>query len=298
MLRSMSDPLNTDGGGLREFLRSRRARISPEQAGLPALPGRRRAPGLRRDEVAQHAGLSADLYGRLEGGRGRAVSEAVLEALARALRLDEVDRDKLFAMVRPTVHGRHRMRPQQVRPGLRRVLDTLTDVPALILGHRLDVLAANPVARAFYTDFGALPARDRNLVRFLFADPAARALHRDWPAAARSVVTDLHRYAAQYPHDPELVDLVGELSTVDQDFRRWWREPVAAPYRPGARAFRHPLVGDLVLVGETLSAGRETGQSLAMHTAEPGSPDEGALRLLATWSSGALVRPGQFTAAR
>jgi transcriptional regulator with XRE-family HTH domain len=289
---SFEAPPAADGVGheLREFLRSRRARITPEQAGLTAGPGVRRAPGLRRAEVAQLAGVTADFYDRLEGGRARAVSEAVLEALARALRLDEPDRDELFAAAWPAV-ARHRpMRPQQVRPALRRVLDTLTDVPALILGHRLDVLAANPLARLFYPGLRALRPHERNLARYLFTVPAARELHVDWSATAHGAVAALHRYAAHHPHDPDLVELVGELSIRDPDFRRWWGEREPNPYRSGAARYRHPLVGDLTLADEVLTPAAEAGQTLELHTAEPGSASEARLRLLAYLATGPLAR--------
>jgi transcriptional regulator with XRE-family HTH domain len=272
------------GQELRAFLRARRARITPERAGLAAGPGERRAPGLRRSEVAQLAGVSAGFYERLEGGRVRTVPEAVLDSLARALRLDGPDRDTLFAMARPAVSRRRPMRPQQVRPVLGRILDTLTDVPGLILGHRLDVLAAGPAARLFYPGLvapgAASPAGPaRNLVRYLFTVPAARELHRDWRAAARSAVAALHRYAAHHPHDPDLVDLVGELSVGDPDFRRWWAEPAGA-HRPLTLRFRHPLAGELTLTEELLSPGGETDQVLHMLVAEPGSAAEAALRVL------------------
>jgi transcriptional regulator with XRE-family HTH domain len=293
---NLTEPTDTGTGDeLRDFLRARRGRITPEQAGLATTPGVRRAPGLRRAEVAQLAGVSADFYGRLEGGRARAVPEPVLEALARALRLDEPDRDELFAAARPAVARRRPMRPQRVRPGLRRVLDALTDAPALVLGHRLDVLAANRLARAFYPALWVRPARPAprrtpNAARYLFAAPAARELYRDWPAAARGTITALHRYAALHPHDPQLADLVGELSLADPDFRRWWGEDDRAPARADAVRYRHPLVGDITLVEEVLISSGDADQSLEMHTAEPGSASEAALRLLAVVASGVLTR--------
>jgi hypothetical protein len=171
------------------------------------------------------------------------------------------------------------MRPQPVRPMLGRVLDSLSDVPALVLGHRLDVLAAGPAARIFYPGLRDLPARQRNLIRYLFTVPAARDLHRDWRAAARSAVAALHRYAGHHPHDPELVDLAGELSVTDADFRRWWAEP-PAPCRLLVLRFRHPLVGELTLAEELLRLDGEADQVLHTLVAEPGSPGEAALRLL------------------
>jgi transcriptional regulator with XRE-family HTH domain len=260
------------GGSLREFLTSRRAAISPQDVGLPVSMAARRVPGLRREEVAILAGVSVDYYVKLERGRAGHVSAAVLDAVARALRLDETERSHLYAVARPTVA--RPMRAQRVRPGLQRVLDTLTDVPAFIIGHRMDVLAANPLARALYTDFDALAPRDRNMLRFLFLDPTARELYRDWPASARGTVGSLHLYAGQHPHDPELIDLVGELSMLDADFRRWWTAHDVHERNHGRKEYRHPVVGDLTLDYEALSPVGDTDQTLGLHTAEPGSPSE------------------------
>jgi transcriptional regulator with XRE-family HTH domain len=274
-----------DNTELREFLRSRRARVTPAQAGLPSFAEGRRVPGLRREEVAQLAGVSVDYYVRLERGRAGHVSAAVLDAVARALRLDETERGHLYAIAHPTVDRRRPMRPQRVRPGLQRVLATLTDVPALIIGYRLDVLAANPLARAFYTDFDALAVRDRNMARFMFLDPAARELFRDWPGAARGIVGSLHLYAGQHPHDPELIDVVGELSVLDPDFRRWWAAHDVHERSHGRKEYHHPVVGDLTLDYEALAPVGESDQTLGLHTAEPGSPSQHALNLLAAWTS-------------
>jgi transcriptional regulator with XRE-family HTH domain len=282
---------DTDAAGLPEFLRSRRARITPEQAGLVAGPRVRRSPGLRRAEVAELAGLSADFYDRLERGRARSVPEPVLRALARALRLDGPDRDELFATARPALAERRPMRPQQVRPALRRVLETLNDIPALVLGHRLDVIGANQPAGAFYPDLLTLAGPERNLARYLFTVPAARDLHRDWPATAGAAVSALHRYAAHHPHDPDLVDLVGELSVGDPDFRRWWGGPDRNPPRPAVRRYRHPLVGDLTLIDEVLTPAGEADQTLELLIAEPGSTSEGRLRLLAGLTADPPSRP-------
>jgi transcriptional regulator with XRE-family HTH domain len=281
----MSDHTGTgDNTELREFLRSRRARVTPAQVGLPALEDGRRVPGLRRAEVAQLAGVSVDYYVRLERGRAGHVSAAVLDAVARALRLDETDRGRLHTVAHPAVARRRPMRPQRVRPGLLRVLETLIDVPALIIGYRMDVLAANPLARAFYTDFDALPVRDRNMARFMFLDPAARELFRDWPGAARCIVGSLHLYAGQHPHDPELIDLVGELSVLDPDFRRWWAAHGVLERSHGRRDYHHPVVGDLTLGYEALAPVGESDQRLGLHTAEPGSSSQHALNLLAAWT--------------
>ncbi len=282
-----SDPSPAAGGNpeLREFLRSRRARITPEDAGLPPQPGARRVPGLRREEVARLAGVSVDYYVRLERGRGVNVSEGVLDAIARALRLDDTERGHLFALARPA-RTRHRpMPPQRVRPGLYRVLDTLADTPALVIGHRTDVLAANRMARALYTDFDALPHRERNMARFIFLDEAARELYADWESSARGTVAALHLYAGRHPDDPRLAELIGELSVRDQDFRRWWADHDVLRRSHGTKRFHHPVVGDLALDYEALTPTGDPDQVLGLYTAEPGSPSEHALRLLASWSA-------------
>ncbi|MYV52567.1 helix-turn-helix transcriptional regulator [Streptomyces sp. SID3212] len=282
----MSDIASSGGGNteLREFLRSRRARVTPEDAGLPPHTGARRVPGLRREEVAQLAGVSVDYYVRLERGRGSNVSESVLDAVARALRLDDTERGHLFALARPTRKQGRPLPPQRVRPGMYRILDTLTDTPALVLGRRLDVLASNPMARAFYTDFEALPQRERNMARFLFLDEAARDLYADWAASARGTVAALHLYAGRHPHDPRLAELIGDLSLGDQDFRRWWADHDVLRRTYGSKRYHHPLVGELTLDYEALNPTGDPDQTLGIHTAEPGSPSAHALSLLASWT--------------
>jgi transcriptional regulator with XRE-family HTH domain len=280
----MSEP-NTD---LREFLRSRRAKVTPEEAGLPHL-GARRVPGLRREEVAQLAGVSVDYYVRLERGRSLNVSESVLDAVARALQLNDLERSHLFTLAKPR-RGRPRaLPPQRVRPGLRLVLESLTDVPALVLGRRMDVLAANRLARALYTDFDALPARDRNMARLIFLDDVTRSVYADWEGAARGIVASLHLYAGRNPHDPALAELVGELSVRDQDFRRWWADHDVFERTHGVKHFHHPLVGDLVLGYEAFAPADDPDQTLGIWTVEPGSPSAERLRLLASWAEPATL---------
>ncbi|BCY09225.1 helix-turn-helix domain-containing protein [Actinoplanes sp. L3-i22] len=277
-----------------EFLRSRRARITPEQAGLPQRAGSRRVPGLRREEVARLAGVSVDYYIRLERGRAANASEAVLSAVARALSLNDLERKHLFTLAAP---GRSRSRPrplprQQVRPGLRRLLDALTDTPAIVLGHRTDVLAVNDLGRALFTDFDALPRRDRNMARFVFLDEAARGLYVDWDDAARGMVATLHLHAGAYPYDPLLAELIGELSVRDDDFRRWWADHDVYQRTHGTKRYHHPLVGDLVLGYEAVMLADDPEQLLGLITAERGSPSEDALRLLATLEAAASALPG------
>jgi transcriptional regulator with XRE-family HTH domain len=267
---------------LRAFLRTRRARLTPEQAGLPAQPGIRRVPGLRREEVARLAGVSTDYYIRLERGRNLNVSESVLKALARALRLNETERAHLLTLAKLRRAPSAPMPAQRVRPGLLQALNALTDVPALVIGRRCDVLATNALARALYTDFDALPRRERNLVRFLFLDDAARELYLDWPEAARSGVAGLHLYAGRNPDDVRLAELVDELSVRDADFRRWWADHDVHRHSHGAHRLRHPVIGELTLNYETLAHTADPEQFLGLHTAEPGSRSEQALRLLAS----------------
>jgi transcriptional regulator with XRE-family HTH domain len=270
---------------LRDFLRSRRARITPQEAGLAPQPGTRRVPGLRREEVAQLAGVSVDYYVRLERGRHLNVSESVLDALARALSLNDTEREHLFAVARPARARRVPLPPQRVRPGLYRVLDSLTAIPATVIGRRLDVLATNTMARALVTDFDRLPHRERNMVRYMFLNDGARVLYLDWEMAARSTVAALHRYAGRYPSDPQLAELVGELSVRDTDFRRWWADHDVFQHGVGYKRLHHPVVGDLTLDYEFLTVAADPEQSLGLHTAKPGSPSEQALQLLASWAN-------------
>ncbi|MEU6317857.1 helix-turn-helix transcriptional regulator [Streptomyces sp. NPDC047009] len=276
---------------LGEFLRTRRAKISPVQAGLPPASTVRRVPGLRREEVAQLAGVSVDYYVRLERGRGTNVSDAVLDAVARALGLSGDERSHLFALARPTRRRPRPLPPQRVRPALYRLLDKLTDVPALVIGRRTDVLATNRLFRALYTDFDALPRRERNMARFIFLDDAARSLYDDWEGIARSSVAALHLYAGQHPHDPQLAELVGELSLKDTDFRTWWADHDIKRRTYGTKHFHHPLVGDLTLDYEALAVTGDPDQILGLYTAEPGSASEEALGLLASWTGEPLVDP-------
>lgn len=283
---------------LRDFLRSRRARIGPEDVGVAAHPGRRRVPGLRREEVAQLAGVSVDYYTRLEQGRTLHVSAEVLDAVARALRLDATERSHLFDLARPQRAPRpgpgraaaagapgpaESGGPQRVRAGLYRVLDALDDgTPAMIMGRRLEVLAANRLAEALYADFGAPDQRGRNLARFLFLDPAARPLFADWESAARGAVAALRFYAGRHPYDPGLSPLVDELAASDEDFRRWWAGHDVLEHTHGTKRFRHPAVGELALEYESLAFPDDPDQTLYLYTAEPGSPSDAALRTLAS----------------
>ncbi|MEY9964755.1 transcriptional regulator with XRE-family HTH domain [Streptacidiphilus sp. MAP12-16] len=278
---------------LGEFLRTRRARISHEQAGLTPSPTVRRVPGLRREEVAQLAGVSVDYYVRLERGRNVNVSEAVLDAVARALRLTGDERSHLFAVARPARTRPRALPPQRVRPGLYRILETMSEVPALVVGRRTDVLATNRLARALYTDFDVLPRRERNMARFIFLDEAARSLYDDWEGIARTTVAALHLDAGQHPRDPQLAELVGELSLRDPDFRIWWADHDVKRRTYGTKTFHHPVVGDLTLDYEALAVTGDPDQTLGIYTAEPGSASEQALRLLASWTDDSVLRDAE-----
>jgi transcriptional regulator with XRE-family HTH domain len=277
--------------GLGEFLRARRARITPEQAGLAVETGTRRVPGLRREELARLAGISVDYYIQLERGRTSNASESVLGALARALGLDDTERAHLLTLAQPARARRHTYPSQRVRSGMLRVLGALNDVPAIIFGRRLDVLAANPLAKAVYTDFDALPHRERNMARYVFLDDAVRDLYADWDTAARGITAALQLYAGRHPDDPRLAELVGDLSVRDPDFRRWWADHDVYRYTSGVKHYHHPLVGDLTLDYESFTPDGDSDQSLGLYTAEPGSPSAQALRILASWTAGQAAEP-------
>ncbi|MDX3073561.1 helix-turn-helix transcriptional regulator [Streptomyces sp. NPDC088354] len=280
---------------LREFLRTRRARLSPQDAGVAVSGTARRVPGLRREELARLAGVSTDSYTRLEQGRHQNVSDAVLDAVARALRLDADERANLFELARPRRAARRRPphRPQRVRPEVHRVLNLLDGrSPALVLGRHADVLASNRLARALITDFDALPHRDRNLARFLFLDEAARDLYRQWAAYAAELVGALRAQAARYPDDPGLTELVGELTIKSTEFRDWWADQGVRERTHGVQHYHHPVVGDLTLAYENVVFPADADQSMCIHTAEPGSSSEAALQLLATWTGDEALRNG------
>lgn len=272
---------------LKEFLRTRRARLRVDDVEIGGTSRVRRVPGLRREEVAQLAGVSVDYYSRLEQGRHLNVSDEVLDAVARALRLDEVERSYLFQIARTnTRRARRRPAPvQRVRPGIRRVLETLDDVtPAFVFGRRMDVLAANRLARALIGDFEALPPRERNLLRFTFLDESARELYTDWEEVARDNVAILRLDAGRHPDDPLLTELVGELAVKSEEFRRWWADHNVRERTHGIKRYHHPLVGDLTVNYESVAVLGDPDQTLCIYTAEPGSPSETALRLLANWT--------------
>ncbi|UNO41151.1 helix-turn-helix transcriptional regulator [Streptomyces sp. MST-110588] len=271
---------------LADFLRTRRARITPDRAGLPADGRPRRVPGLRRDEAARLAGVSTEYYTRLEQGRAHNPSPEVLQALARALQLDASEREHLTDLLaRPTATRRAPAGPQRVRPGLHLMLHTLEHVPAFVLGRRTDVLACNRLAREVLTDFDALPAPRRNIARYYLLDPEARERVGDWERIAAETVAMLRLEAGRYPHDRQLADLVGELTLRCPEFSTWWNDHRVLRRTHGAKHYRHPLVGDLHFAYESFQAPGDTDQTLCVYNVEPGSETARALQLLADWTA-------------
>ncbi|MFJ2173014.1 helix-turn-helix domain-containing protein [Streptomyces sp. NPDC101062] len=269
---------------LGEFLKARRAELSTRAMGLPESGALRRVPGLRREEVAQLAAISTVYYTRLEQGRIEA-STPVLIALARVLRLDEDQRDYMFQLAGKENTRPRRRAAQKVRPPTRRLLDNLTDTPALILGRRMDILAWNSLAAALMTDFSRIPEEHRNSVRLVFTDPAFRELYADWESSARNTVAFLRMEAADNPGDPRMTALVDELSERDPQFREWWAAHHVAHHSTGTKTFRHPVAGDLTLDWEALACPTDPDQQLVILTAEPGTPSHEGLRFLASWAA-------------
>jgi transcriptional regulator with XRE-family HTH domain len=274
---------------VREFLTSRRARITPERAGLP-VTGQRRVPGLRRSEVAALAGMSVEYYAKLERGSLAGVSAGVLDALARALQLDDAERAHLLRLAHEADGSnavlRPRRRPKQwtVRPSLQWSLDAIT-APAILGNNRMDLLAANHLGRAMYSDLYADPTSPPNFARHTFLDSAAHRFYPDWALAADMCVANLRTAAGKDPHDKGLHDLVGELSTRSDDFRHRWGAHNVRTHGTGVKHFHHHVVGDLALAYESLDLRAEPDLALTIYTAEPDSPTANALALLASWAS-------------
>jgi transcriptional regulator with XRE-family HTH domain len=279
---------------IREFLTSRRARITPEQAGLTSY-GSRRVPGLRREEVAVLAGVSAPYYTRLERGDMSGVSESVLEALARALELDDAERAHLFDLARaaqPTAaRPRRRHAEQRVRPEVQWSLDTITGAAAFVGNERLDLLAANQLGRALFSELYAAPARPVNTARFVFLDPRAEAFFGDWDRVAAESVAILRSAAGRDPYNRDLSDLVGELATQSETFRTRWAAHNVRFHNTGVKQLNHPVVGELHLTFNRLDLAADPGLTIFTYTAEPGSRSEEALKLLGSWA--ATVDPAE-----
>ena len=274
---------------IREFLTSRRAKITPQQAGLPAWGGTRRVPGLRREEVALLAGVSIDYYTRLERGSLDGASDSVLDAIANALQLDEAERahlDNLARAAQTSPRRRRRpARPAGIRPELQRILDAMTEAPAYLRNGRRDLLATNRLGRALYRDMYDTPDRPVNVARFVFLDPRARTFFLDWPTAARDMVAALRIEAGRNPHDRGLSDLVGELSTRSEEFATVWASQNVHFHRSGLKSIHHPVVGELQLSFEAMDLPADPGLSLVVYSAAPGSASDDGLRFLASWAA-------------
>jgi transcriptional regulator with XRE-family HTH domain len=273
---------------IREFLTSRRGRITPDQVGLPTY-GPRRVPGLRREEVAVLAGVSVPYYTRLERGDMNGASESVLEALAGALQLDEAERAHLFDLARaahPTpVRPRRRQAKQRIRPEVQWTLDAITGAAAFVSNNRLDVLAANQLGLALYSELYDGPVRPVNTARFVFLDPRAETTFGDWDRVASESVAILRSAAGRDPYNRELSDLVGELATQSEAFRTRWATHNVRFHNTGVKHFRHPVVGDLHLTYNRLDLAADPGLTLFTYTAEPGSRSEETLQLLGSWAA-------------
>ncbi|GIG90554.1 helix-turn-helix transcriptional regulator [Plantactinospora endophytica] len=275
---------------VREFLTSRRARITPGRAGLP-VSGQRRVPGLRRSEVAALAGMSVEYYAKLERGTLAGVSAGVLDAIARALQLDDAERAHLLRLAHEAdgsnavLRPRRRSRQWPVRPSLQRSLEAITTAPAIIGNNRLDLLAANHLGRAMYSDHYTAPTGPPNFARFTFLDSAARRFYPDFDLAADMCVANLRTAAGKDPHDKGLHDLVGELCTRSDDFRRRWGAHNVRSHGTGVKRFHHHIVGNLELAYESMDLRAEPDLTMTLYTAEPGSPTEDALQLLASWAA-------------
>ncbi|SIR95528.1 helix-turn-helix transcriptional regulator [Microbacterium sp. RURRCA19A] len=276
---------------VREFLSTRRDRITPDQAGLPAYGGNRRVPGLRREEVALLSGVSVDYYTRLERGDLSGASDSVLESLARALQLDDAETAHLFDLARTANASpgakKPRKRTDSLRPSILRILDAMTEAPAMIRNNYFDYVAANPLARALYSPLFAEPAP--NSARFAFLNPAAPDFYVDWDKNTQELVATMRGEAGRNPYDKRLTDLVGELSTRSERFRTLWAAHNVRYHRSGVKRLHHPVVGDLELAYEAFELPADPGLTVSTYTAEPGSPSADALRVLASW--GATTAP-------
>ncbi|MER5668599.1 helix-turn-helix domain-containing protein, partial [Streptomyces mirabilis] len=248
----------------------------------------RRVTGLRREEVALLAGISSEYYTRLERGNATGVSESVIDGIARVLRLDEAERTHLLDLLRganTTRPPRRRPAQQRVRPTVQRVLDSMLGTPAFVLSGRLDILAANLLGRALFSPVYADPVRPPNNARFVFLDPGATEFFRDWDKVAGDTVAMLRAEVGRDPYDRRLSDLIGELSTRSEEFRRRWAAHNVRIHTSGMKLLHHPVVGDLDLPFEAFPLGADAGQSLLTYTVEPGSPSQEALNLLASWAA-------------
>jgi len=273
---------------VKEFLSSRRARITPDKAGLPAYGGNRRVAGLRREEVAMLAGVSVDYYNRLERGNLQGVSESVLDSISKALQLDEAEHAHLFDLARAantTPAKRRKSSPQRIRPSVQRMLDAMTEAPAWVRNNRHDFLAGNRLGRALYADIFTDPVRPANTARFAFLNEKAKEFWPNWDRTADDVVAMLRSEAGSNPYDRDLSDLIGELSTRSETFRTRWAAHNVRFHRTGIKQLHHSVVGDLELSYEAMELTSDPGLTFLAYTAEPGTPSADALKVLASWAA-------------
>lgn len=290
---------------VREFLTTRRARLKPEDVGLPHFGGRRHVKGLRREEVAMLAGVSTEYYARLERGQIAGVSEQVLDALSNVLKLNDTERDHLENLARaatPSPRARRRKPiPKTVRPGILAALHAITEAPAFVRNAALDVLAVNDLGRAYYAPMYDSGSATPNLAKFNVFDPAARTFYPDWVTAVDGTVAMLRHEAGRHPYDKRITEVIGELSTRSETFRDRWANANVHRHDAGMKVANHPVVGDLVLHMVGTEVITEPGLSLMIYSAEPDSAAEEKLRLLSSWaatrveSSAHADRPNDFT---
>ncbi|CAA9244692.1 MAG: Putative DNA-binding protein [uncultured Arthrobacter sp.] len=280
--------MTADRSQLGAFLRSRRDQLTPGQAGMQAFPGPRRVPGLRKEELAVLAGVSPDYYGRLEQGRQANISRSVLEALARALRLTDTERDHLFDLAGPPDRpGRSPASVQQADPGLLRLMGSLDHLPALILGQRSDVLATNRLFTIVVRDLEPFSS----FGRFLFLDPLARQRIINWEHFAAASIAALRRESGRRPHDTRLKALIDELRSKDEDAARWWDDHTVQDYASVAKQIRHPLAGELSFDLEMVTPPLDPDQRLIVYTVQPGSETAQKIPFLASWNAQDTVKP-------
>lgn len=287
---------------VREFLTTRRARVTPTDVGLPPQGTRRRVKGLRREEVALLAGVSPEYYVRLERGQATGPSTGVVDAVAGVLRLDDDERahlDRLLAALTPEARRRSRaVAKDPVTPGIRVLIDSMDHLPAVVFNGRLDILAVNALGQALYAPVYDLPGRP-NSARFLFLDESrARGLFPEWDRIAGDTVAMLRTEAGRHPDDPELIELIGQLSTSSTEFRTRWATNDVRAHRGGTKSFRHPLIGEVTLPFENLHVDAVSGQVLTVFTPRPGTPEADAIRLLASWNADNRSSPRSTTPPR
>ena len=277
-----------------EFLTTRRAKLTPSQVGLPDFGGRRRVPGLRREEVALVAGMSAEYYKRLERGNAAGVSEAVIDGVSRALQLDEAEHAHLCDLVRAANAGAHPQqrartaRTTQLTSGMRQTIDAMSTVPVYVQNGRLDAVATNTFGAALFSELLDVARPPANAARFMFLEPRAQIFYREWEAQTRQIVAVLRAEAGRSPYDRQLSDLVGELTTRSDLFRKLWAAHDVREHRTGLKLVHHPEVGDLDLTFQVMDLASDRGLQMIVFSAEPGSPTHERLQLLANLAETAV----------